>query len=664
MKKFSVSAILSATLSALLIMCQGCSKNPPEDIKKPSPIENNYAIDVVTGETLMLVESRKSDYTILIPENAHNVEKKAAEELKNFVYEATAANIRIAKDSEMSVTANSKVILLGDTSYSTKVVAEYAQLGDSGFIMDISGNNIILKGATPEGSLYSVYEFLSQELNFEAYAIDEYYIDKVADVKVTKFDNTPQVAAIDYRQPGWGISSDDRAERMRLIKPNAIGESVYGKDWGVAAHSIAWYVYPDVCQGEQYEDWFGNGHICMTVGDKKNPDGTLKYEEDPLIDFLVNGTPENPNCLINTIIGNQTARFWELGHPDDGNSCHCETCEEGREKWGGISGIYMRWINKVGQKIESEFEKRGIQREITLMGLMYNAYQDAPATISADGTITLNGTASEEEKNAQILSKRTGNVKTTVRYAPISACYAHSFDDPQCEINSRGNYKDTLKKWKYICGDNKLFFYGYNAEFYDYVFFFNDMAYMNKQYKLLSDVGVYSVYENTISGNRNGPFMAMKVYLKSKLMWNPDLDVRNLVENFYDNYFKAASPYMKELYDGVRLHFAELSVTLNSNGCYGFNKIGAYYMEPANWPVNLLFQFQKSVDKAMNALKNAGYDQETYEKIYWRIKADEVFMTHWYVNNYSNAFSSEEFDALQKDFKATCDHLGIVGFSH
>ena len=121
---------------------------------------------------------------------------------------------------------------------------------------------------------------------------------------------------------------------------------------------------------------------------------------------------------------------------------------------------------------------------------------------------------------------------------------------------------------------------------------------------------------------------------------------------------------MKELYEGVRRHFAELSVTLNSNGCYGFNKIGAYYMEPANWPVNLLFQFQKSVDKAMNALKNAEYDQETYEKIYWRIKADEVFMTHWFVNNYSSAFSTEDFNVLQKDYKATCEHLGIVGFSH
>ncbi|MBR7110706.1 MAG: DUF4838 domain-containing protein [Clostridia bacterium] len=667
MKKIvSFLTIIILLLSVCLMGCDGC-----QDTVVPSNFDGKeYAIDAVTGKTLMLVENRTSDYVIVIPKDAHSVEKHASEEMQLFVYEATGTTLEVVSDDEVEISTNDKAILVGDTRFSESVETLYTVLGDSGFKMHVNGNNIVLKGATPEGSLYAVYQFLSEVLNFEVYSHDEYYIDTVSSVKVVKLDNVTDIPAIDYRNAGWGITAVNDVTRMRLIGPSSGGVSVYGKDWGVAVHAIEWFVSPKLCQGEQYEGWFPNGHICMTMGDRKNPDGTLMYPDgDPIIEFLVNGTqPDgnvNANNLMGKIIGSPVARIFELGHPDDNSSCECESCMEGREKWGGISGVYMRWINKVCYKLEEEFEKRGIERDITVLGLMYHAYENPFGTISEDGTVTLDGTATTEEKNAELLAKNTGHVRASVRYAPITACYSHAFTDPNCDINVRGKYADKFRIWRYICRDNKMFMYGYNGEFYDYFFYFNDLGYMNEQYKFLGEeIDLYGAFDSTISRNGNAPFSALAVYLKSKLMWNPDLDTKTLIDNFYANYFKAAGPYMKELFDGVRLHFAELNVKLGAKGCYGYNKIGAYYMEPANWPVDLLFEFQESIDKAWEALENAGYDQETYEKIYWRIKCDETFTMHWFVNNYSSSFSADELAEMQKDFDKTREHFSMIYSSH
>jgi hypothetical protein len=121
---------------------------------------------------------------------------------------------------------------------------------------------------------------------------------------------------------------------------------------------------------------------------------------------------------------------------------------------------------------------------------------------------------------------------------------------------------------------------------------------------------------------------------------------------------------MYELYDGVRKNFAEISVSLNSDGCYGFNNIGGRYKDPSLWPIDLLFELQESVDKAYLANQNASYSDEVKEDIYWRIKADELLLQHWYVNSYQSSFSQEEYDRIKEDFEYSCAYLGITRYSH
>ena len=632
MKRIVYIIALMMLVVMLFTGCDGCSPI----VINPSYDGEQYAVDA-NGNTLMLVKDRKSDYVIVIPENAGSIEKDAGYELQEFLYSSTGIEFKILKDSEITVDSSSKVVLVGDTKYSTSVETTYSALGDSGFIIDLNGNNVILKGATQEGTLYSVYEFLTKEVNFEVYATDEIYIDKASSVKMVNFDNYTVTAAVDWRNPGWAMAMDSNIKRMRMHSPNQSGTSVYGKDYVTSAHSIASFIKPSWYP--EHPEWFTAQndkmfHVCMS---KKE-----------LINELVNHPVRG---LINAIIARPTARFVELGNADDNNCCECTDCKAAAAELGGMGGVYVRWLNWVKEAIDTALAERGIERDLLVNGLAYNAYQLSPVKVNADGSYYVHPDAMAKPG-------------VSMKYCPIGACFAHGLNDPNCTVNSRGKFAEELKKWKYVVGDEPLFIYTYTAEFYDYLFFFNDVGMYNESYKFYEELGVYGVYDTAILTNANGPMIALKLYLRSKLYWNPELDIRTLTDNFYANYFKDAAPFMKEMYDGVRNNFAEISVSLNSGGCYGFNNIGGRYKDPSLWPIDLLFELQESVDKAYLANQNASYSDEVKEDIYWRIKADEILLQHWYVNNYQSSFSQEEYDRIKEDFEYSCAYLGITRYSH
>lgn len=622
MRKIKIISFLMTLV--LSIGATGCANSNQGQIVD---VDNNYAIEFNGDKTLMLVNNYKSDYLIVVPEKASEIITIAAQDLQKYIKLSTKCELQIVKDNNIAAEKSSKYISIGQT----KLVAEidesidYSALGDSGLSIILDGNMVFLLGATDEGVLYAVYEFLNKEIGFEPYAIDEIYYNVSGDVPMYDFGKYTSVPAIQYRMPTYGHIRDvQKSKVLRLIGGQSNGTSMYGIDWGCASHSIEWLLPADKYQ-KDHPTWYGNGQICLC--------------QDDLIDELVNN-------LKPYILNNPTARFFELGHGDTLQACGCTACTNSAKENGGIGGVYVRWLNKVGEKIEAWQKEIGLDREVWIMGLAYQAYQFAPAVKNADGTYS--------PINQSVVCR--DNV--SIRYAPIAACYAHSIDDPNCKVNSRGAFDEEIMKWS-VCSKENLHLWIYCFEYYDRFFFFNDIGSLNNSYKFYSKAGVYGIKDEGSLGDDNNPFLSLRLYLRSKLMWNPELDMDVLIDDFYGHYFKAAAPHMKDYLNAVRAHFVELSATLDSNGCYGFNKIGAYYMDPANWEMNLLKRLQYHIDKAYKALENANYDAQTYQILRDRVRIDELFLTHWYVSTYSSYFSNSEFADIKTAFYADCVKFGI-----
>ncbi len=605
----------------------GCNNSSNEQ----PPVDTGvvYAKDA-NGNVISLVDDRKSDYKIMVADNAHSVELIASTELQKYVFESSKCKLPIVKESEITVDEQSKIISIGQTELfkqsSVYENANYAILGDDGTFVDVDGLKVYISGAKPVGTVYAVYEFLQQVMGWEAYATDEVYFHKTDSIKLVDFDKYVSVPAIQYRSPTYGeIKDPEKAKVLRLTGFS----SLYGVDWGVQVHSIEGF-----CNESTHPQWFNNGQICLSNIEAR--------------DFIA-------NALINSLASKPNSRFWELGHGDDSQACKCADCTATAQKYGGQGGIYVQWLNYIGQKVEEWQIANNVDREIWIVGLAYRGYADPPAVKNADGTYSPMDETVKCRDNVAI------------RYAPIEACYAHAINDPDCPYNGGGRFVENIKKWQ-ACSPQKLWLWLYSCEYYDYSFMMNDFGQLMESYKLYDELNIYGIKDEMQPDNR-APFSALKLYLRSKLWWNPNQDIDKLMDDFFVNFYKEAAPYMREFFESIRAHFVKMSLpkeqggfTNNgTSGCYINNSgHGMVYWNSEYWSIDLLKEYQKIIDKAYAALKEAGYSEEEYEKLRLRVRADDMFIAHYYVNNYSNYFSEEEYAQIKADYETDFVKLGKV----
>ena len=88
-------------------------------------------------------------------------------------------------------------------------------------------------------------------------------------------------------------------------------------------------------------------------------------------------------------------------------------------------------------------------------------------------------------------------------------------------------------------------------------------------------------------------------YLVGKLMWNTELDMQELIDDFMEHYYKSGAQYMKECLSLIRTYLKEYDVQ-NNYGLH-FQLYDSY--QPALstatvWPKRILEQALELVEKA------------------------------------------------------------------
>ena len=128
----------------------------------------------------MLVENGETEYKIVIPENPSKVEQTAVKELIYFFNEATGIALQTISETQASYTQEAKYISVGNTALveQAEIKADYEVLGDTGLTIQTNGQSIFLLGAKEYGTLYAVYEFLSQAFDYEYFASNLIQIDR------------------------------------------------------------------------------------------------------------------------------------------------------------------------------------------------------------------------------------------------------------------------------------------------------------------------------------------------------------------------------------------------------------------------------------------------------------------------------------------------------
>ena len=361
----------------------------------------NLSYAAVKGKNL--VKYGQSEYEIVIPAAATSVEQLAATELCDFIEKSTDCSLPIITDEGLTHSASNTYISVGNTKLlqGTNIDTSYETLGETGVTVTRVGESVFLAGATNYGTLYSVYRFLKMTIGFEAYSNEVVsWEDKhVIPLYDFAYSYVPTVkgggtySMKDY----WGSEYALDCARMYSYADgwaggNTLECSLFDKYW---CHTVA-SILPEE---DRKEGWMNNGQLCYT-----NEDMTAKFIENMI-----------------EIVDNSVSPYIMIGGYDNKTSCDCGACTADYAKYK-VGGVYVRFLNEVGNAIAEHLEEKGSDRKVSIMGLAYNAYIEPPVKLENGEWKPIDETCIAEPN-------------VSIMYTPVYGCFTHALNDETCETN-------------------------------------------------------------------------------------------------------------------------------------------------------------------------------------------------------------------------------------
>ena len=572
-----------------------------------------------------IVSGGTSEYTIVYPAGVSGDIVTATTELSSWIENATGVDIGITTDEGLSYTSSSKYISLGDTAVAAAAqvaLDEDVDVGFSGFQIKTKGESVFVLGETGSGVLFGTYELLYRLIGFVTYSGDEIYYESKTQVPLYDFDIT-DIPDFEYRVTAYGLSTYNAAlaNRLRYNQQEDVWIPVDVYNW----HNTFKYLPPDDYK-EAHPLWYDNAdnpqQLCFLAhGDTKEADALYETLLTELIGYL-DQYPERNNITITQ----EDVNVW----------CECEACNKQQEKYGTDAATIVQFCNRISEGVEAHYAELGQTRDINICFFAYHKTESAPVTL-VDGEYV--------PVDDSVICR--DNV--VVFYAPIFADYSHSFYDTENQI-----YAETLDGWRVL--SDRLYLWIYSTNFSYYFYPYNSFNSMQGNYWFALNHGGSYMFDQGQWNNYNSTgWGTLKTYLNSRLQWDSSLNMNDLIDDFFDVYFKDAAEPMKELFSMYRAHFSHMENDLGAGG-----GIGGRFYTSEYWPLGTLDSFLAKTDEAYAAIAPLQVsDPQLYSDLYDRICLESLAYRWMKITNYPSRFTNTALVAEQEAFKADCERLNV-----
>ena len=128
----------------------------------------------------------KAQATIILGTDATETEKYAASQLQTYLKRVTSADFNISNDPSVKGSR----IFVGQTNAVKRLLGDFdwKSLRVDGILIRTIGNDLILSGDRPRGSMYAVYTFLEDQLRIRWWTLFTETVPTKSEVKITKLD--------------------------------------------------------------------------------------------------------------------------------------------------------------------------------------------------------------------------------------------------------------------------------------------------------------------------------------------------------------------------------------------------------------------------------------------------------------------------------------------
>ncbi|MBT4818072.1 MAG: DUF4838 domain-containing protein [Lentisphaerae bacterium] len=482
----------------------------------------------VSAATLTLAQEGKTAYTIVEADTATEPEAYAAKELAEFLGRVTGATFPTVAESAAG--GDAPRIYVGWTEFAASNGIDGAALGEEEWIIRTVGNDLILTGGRPRGTMYAVYEFLEDYVGC-------HWLDRKTEVIPSKPTleigslNVQAKPAFWQRALGSPTGTPDDKWRFMIRNKNfrydfrgraASGFFPKGAFSRVASSRTSVHSFSIFVNGK---DWFdshpeyfslvrgkripalssaGPGQLCLT-----HPD-VLKLTTEKLREFIA---ADRAEATANGL--HPPKVYWINQNDVYAAHCECSGCRAIVEREGGESGPLIAFLNAVAQAIEADYP------DVLVGTIAYNQTSPPPKHIRPRNNVLVGW--------CDVYSRCDG-------IRPLT----HPYNTRNCkEITGWGRIAPRL-----AIGDD----YWTALSYYKY--FPTPYAMIDcvaADLKLFADLGVDSFYAETADYmDASQQFVPLKFWLAYQLLVDPHQPAEPLVKTFTDGYFGAAAGKMRD----------------------------------------------------------------------------------------------------------------------
>lgn len=454
----------------------------------PKPWENTLKPTGKASDILALADKGKTEYVLVIPKNAKEIETKAAGDLHRYFKLISGASFPIVSEDALP-TKDGAFISIGRTQLLEQSKCDWkaTDLATEGYALEVIGKNVYLYGGSGRGLMHGVYSLLEEDLGCRWYSTSS--IDTpTMDAFSTSLVSRKFVPVLELRDPyilkmfdsNWSLRNKTNTPHARI--PMSWGGSIRYHHMG---HTYASY-FPT----EQY--FAEHPEYYALVNGKRQPSQLCHTNEDVIrlsIEKTCKIFRDNPDVTI-TGVG-----------PNDGRGfCDCPECKKLDDENGGRAGSFFYHVNRIADGVKKEFPNNH------LISLAYLDYATPPTQLKVDP------------------------------YIIIQLCTdSHAWKYQFCNIWESEDFQKMIKAWHAV--NAKIFIWDYTT---DYVHYPVPMA----NWPVVADNTRFNIkngatgimYECESSANDE-----MRGWVWAKQLWNPDLDTKTLLKDFVFGYYKESA---------------------------------------------------------------------------------------------------------------------------
>ena len=454
-----------------------------------------------SGPELHLAENGKALYRIVMPAGAAGEERLAAEKLRDYLGQMAGAKFALVEESK-DFQETGREISIGRTRLLERASPPQLQedLGEDGYAVAVRGEQLLIFGQTPQGTLNGVYCLLEEDLGCRWYS--KLYEPLIPSRPSLRFRPVPRSykPVLDHVRDVHYADAQGNAEWTRANRLESM--SSVGTAWGFA-HTYNSLVPPGTYFKEHPEYYAEIGgkrttrQLCMS-----NPD-----VEELILRQLLDHHEANP-----------TVRFYEISPNDGRGYCECEECKAIDEAAGGTAmGSLLRAINRIAGEVEKVYP------EVRITTLAYLG--------------TFRPPINENPRKNVIITLATDSSTWTWPHLAVT-------ETPTMAGPDRAPFKKALKAWHDV---------GANIRIWDYTIVFQytvrpipNMPAVSDNLRYYVRHGATGVFlQGAHNPNDGADRSLMRCWVWSKQLWDPSRDTRGLVRDFNHGFYGPAGEPMQ-----------------------------------------------------------------------------------------------------------------------